>query len=252
MIKPLLTALILPPLGPLLLAALGWLLALRGRRTGLAVIALALSMLWAFSCHGTAVWLSRHVLKQYTPVDARKLTDAKVQAIVVLGGGVQPEAPEYGVAQLRSDTVSRLRYGVWLARQTGLPVAFSGGIGWAASERQTQSEAEVASRVAQQESGLTLRWLEGQSRDTAENAVRTESLLRNDGITRIALVTHAWHMPRAEQAFARTSLTVVPAPMGFVRAAEHAALEWLPSGQGMLVTRTVLREWLGGLVARLG
>jgi uncharacterized SAM-binding protein YcdF (DUF218 family) len=251
MIKPLLTALVLPPLAPLLLAALGWLLAVRKKRGGLTLIALALVMSWLLSCHGTAVLLGRHALKQYEAATSASLAAAQVQAIIILGGGVQPEAPEYGEAQLRADTAARLRYGLRLARQTGLPVGFSGGIGWAATQTQTQTEAEVAQRVALQDYGATLRWAEGQSRDTAENAQRMHALLRANGIDRIALVTHASHMPRAEEAFVRTGLQVVPAPTGFVLPAEHALLEWLPSGQGAMACRTVLREWLGLQVAQL-
>jgi hypothetical protein len=50
-------------------------------------------------------------------------------AIVVLGGGRRLLAPEYGVATLTPRSIERLRYGVWLARETGLPLAFSGGVG---------------------------------------------------------------------------------------------------------------------------
>ena len=49
-------------------------------------------------------------------------------AIVVLGAGRRLLAPEYGVAELSSMGTERLRYGVWLSRQTGLPLAFSGGV----------------------------------------------------------------------------------------------------------------------------
>jgi hypothetical protein len=52
-------------------------------------------------------------------------------AIVVLGGGMEALAPEYGVSSLRATSLERLRYGIWLGRETGLPVAFSGGVGWA-------------------------------------------------------------------------------------------------------------------------
>jgi uncharacterized SAM-binding protein YcdF (DUF218 family) len=251
MLKPLLSGLILPPLAPLLLALIGWLMAIKKKRGGLTLALLALGLLWVLSCHGVAVWLSRSVLPQFAPLAARQLQTDKVQAIVVLGGGVLPQSPEYGEAQPRAETAARLRYGVWLARQSGLPVAFSGGLGWAAHASQTQSEAEVARRVALQDYGITLRWLESDSRDTADNARLLAPLLKRDGIERIALVTHAWHMPRSVAAFETTGLAVVPAPMGFVLPDENQLLEWLPSAHGLLASRQVLREWLGMGVARL-
>jgi uncharacterized SAM-binding protein YcdF (DUF218 family) len=251
MLKPLLTALILPPLAPLLLALIGLLLALKKKRGGLALVLFALAVLWLLSCHGAAVWLSRSVLPQFAPLAAGQLKTGKVQAIVVLGGGVLPLAPEYGQAQPRAETAARLRYGLWLARQSGLPVAFTGGLGWAAHSAQTESEADVARRVAQQDYGVALRWLEGDSRDTADNARLLAPILQRDGVQRVALVTHAWHMPRSVAAFEKAGLVVIPAPMGFVLPDENQLLEWLPSAHGLLASRQVLREWLGIAVARL-
>jgi uncharacterized SAM-binding protein YcdF (DUF218 family) len=242
--KPLLTSLALPPLAPLLLALLGLLLAFKRRRGGLALAALSLVLLWLLSCHGIAVWLARNALPQFAPTFAAQLKAGKVQAIVVLGGGLLPKAPEYGQSQPRAATAARLRYGIALARQSGLPVAFSGGVGWAANGAQAASEAEVAARVAQQDYGVALRWLEAQSRDTSGNARLLTPLLQRDGVQRIALVTDAWHMPRAVAAFERAGLTVTPAPTGFILPVERDLLEWLPSANGLLASREVLREWL--------
>ena len=68
MFKPLLSALVLPPLGPLLLALLGLFLIWRRRRGGITLTLLGLALLWVLSSHGTAVWLSRTVLTQYAPL----------------------------------------------------------------------------------------------------------------------------------------------------------------------------------------
>ncbi len=251
MFKPFLAALVLPPLGPLLLGAFGLFFAARGQRAGLLVAALALALLWLLSCHGAAVWLGQNALPQFLPTTVPGLKAAQVQAIVVLGGGVRPVAPEYGEPQLSPATAERLRYGMHLARQTGLPLAFSGGIGWAASGAQTHSEAEVAQRVAERDGGVRFRWIETASRDTGENASILAPLLQQGGITRIALVTHAWHMPRSLANFDASGLHSTPAPMGFVLPVEHRVLEWLPSGLGLQTSRVVLREWLALASLRL-
>jgi uncharacterized SAM-binding protein YcdF (DUF218 family) len=248
MFKPLLTALFLPPLAPLLLALLGLLLTLNKsvnkRRAGRLLLAFALALLWLLSCHGTAVWLARHALPQFPPLSAAALQSSQAQAIVVLGGGLLPQAPEYGEAQPRAQTAARLRYGVWLARQSGLPLAFSGGVGWAAEGAQQVSEAAVAARLAKQDYGVTLRWAEAQSRDTSGNARLLAPLLQHDGVQRIALVTDAWHMPRALAAFERAGLGVTPAPMGFMLPVESDVLQWMPSAYGLLASQQVVREWL--------
>jgi uncharacterized SAM-binding protein YcdF (DUF218 family) len=253
-LKPLLTALVLPPAGPLLLVLLGLAWAwprkrLRTRAQGGPVLALlGVLLLWLLSCHAVALWLSRHALPQFAPLPAQPalaLRQAGVQAIVVLGGGVRPLAREYGQPQPGQATEARLRYGLHLARAAQLPLGFAGGVGWGASGMAGHPpEAEVAQRYAEQ-AGLRIRWLDAQSRDTAENAERMAELLHAQGLKRIALVTHAWHMPRSLVHFERAGFEVLPAPMGYVEPRERPLLEWLPSGEGLNETRRVLREWLG-------
>ena len=249
--KPILTSLAMPPLAPLLLALLGVLLAWRKKRGGLVLAALSLAALWLLSCHGTAVWLARHALPQFTPVSSAQLKAGGVQAIVVLGGGLLPPAPEYGgEPQPSTYTAARLRYGVWLARQSGLPLAYTGGIGWASDGMQPQSEAEVVARVALQDYGVKLRWSEDASRDTSGNARLLAPMLLKGGVKRIALVTDSWHMPRSVAAFERAGIVVTPAPMTFVLPIERDLLQWLPSAQGLMASRNVLRECLGLAVGR--
>lgn len=248
-LKPLLTALVMPPMSLLLMAFVGLLVLRKHRRTGIALTAVALALLWVLSTQVTAVWLARNLLVQYPPTSAAQLKANGVQAIVVLGGGIYPEAPEYGQAQPAPSTAARLRYGVWLGRQSGLPLAFTSGIGHAARHAQTIPEAEVAARVASQDYGVTLRWLESQSRDTSENARMLAPILQRDGIKHVALVTDAWHMPRTVIAFERVGLTVTPAPTGYVLR-QGLIFEWFPSTWGLVSSQQVLREWLGIMAGR--
>ncbi|MBN8510664.1 MAG: YdcF family protein, partial [Burkholderiales bacterium] len=160
-------------------------------------------------------------------------------------------APEYGDANLGVDSTARLRYGLWLARETGLPVAFSGGVGHAAVDG--PAEAEIAARIAARDFGRPLRWAESGSRDTRENAEHSVALLRRSGVNRIVLVTHGWHMARSAQAFEQAALrqgvglAIVPAPMGLGEGDLRGVLHWLPSLAGYRLTTVVLREWLGRL-----
>ncbi len=74
-------------------------------------------------------------------------------------------------------------------------------------------------------------------------------------VNKVVIVTHGWHMPRAMRAFqdaaARIGATwdIVPAPMGLAHRIERPALRWVPSTEGFLLVRAVLREkvgwWLG-------
>jgi uncharacterized SAM-binding protein YcdF (DUF218 family) len=248
-LKPILTALVLPPAGPLLLALAGLvLLAARRRVAGLLVGLGGLAALWLASCNAVGIWLAQALLPLPPPLAPAQLQD--VQAIVVLGGGVLREAPEYGASQPSAHTLARLRYGAWLARASGKPVAFAGGVGWASAGTDMAPEGEVARRTAQ-EWGLALRWVDARSRDTAENAQEMRRLLGAEGVQRVALVTDAWHMPRSVLAFRAVGFQVTPAPTGFAAARTRPLLEWLPSAEGLSLSRQVLREWVGLRVASL-
>ena len=244
--RSILSALALPPAGFLLLIVLGLLLVmLRRRVAGLVLAGTGTVALWLLSCHAVATGLSAVLLPQTPAVSPDRL--AGVQAIVILGGGVLRDAPEYGAAQPSAYLAARLRYAAWLARRTGKPLAFSGGIGWSAAGGDIPPEADVARWMLAQDYGLTPRWVDGASRDTRENALRTRELLARDGIQRIALITHTWHMPRAADEFERVGFQELPAPVGFPSPQVRPLLEWLPSADGLTLSRLVLRE----AVARL-
>lgn len=243
-LKPVLTTLVLPPAGPLLLALLGLAWAARHRRAGIALALAAIVSLFALSTNAVATLLAEALLPLPPVVHPEQLRD--VQAIVVLGGGVLPQAAEYGgMAQPNGNTGARLRYGAWLARRTGKPLAFAGGVGWGAAGTQVETEGAVARRALQEDYGLALRWMDDQSRDTRENAQRMMERMRADRIQRIALVSDAWHLPRAAGHFRAAGFQVVPAPTGLPGWRERPVLEWLPSAHGLLGSRQVLREWLG-------
>jgi uncharacterized SAM-binding protein YcdF (DUF218 family) len=253
--KPVLAALLLPPVPFLLAIVVGARLLLPRRGWGWGVILVSVLALWLSSTMAVGHWLEQLLLPVPRALTAERIEALRrdphrsTMAIVVLGGGVEPLAPEYGVSSLNDMSLQRLRYGVWLGRETGVPVAFSGGAGWA--QTGGTAEADAATRIAAQDFGRPLRWSEGESRDTRENASHIVPLLKRAGVTHILLVTHGWHMPRArrhfEDAGAPAGIVVEPAPMGLARRLQRPALDWIPSAAGFLRVRNVLHEAVGRL-----
>jgi uncharacterized SAM-binding protein YcdF (DUF218 family) len=251
--KPLLTTLVLPPVPLLVLLLVGARLMLPRRGLGWLVVLLSVALLWLSACIGVSRALTQFVLRPPAVVNPLRVAELKtlVQgkqpvAIVVLGAGMQPFAPEYGVSNLSPESVERLRYGVWLSRETGAPLAFVGGVGWA--QTGNTPEAQVASRIALREFGRPLQWAEDQSRDTRENAARGVALLKQAGIKHVLLVTHGFHMPRAKRAFdtaAAGDMLIEAAPMGMGGQSAMPALTWVPTGEGATQVRLILRELLG-------
>jgi uncharacterized SAM-binding protein YcdF (DUF218 family) len=244
--KPLLTTLLLPPAGPLLLVFLGLLMARFKRRWAGALVLTGSVVLWLACCNATAYGLNRLLLQTYPAVTMAQLQDS--QAIVVLGGGVDLYAPEHDAPILGETAHMRLRYGVHLARQTQLPLVYSGGKGWAAAGAQQDSEAAVAANALSREHGLTFAWVDETSRDTRENAQRSFEQLSQQGLTRIVLVTNDWHMQRSLRHFEQAGFKVQPAPMGYTQPPLRWDTDFLPSGGGLRNTRRVLHEFLGLLM----
>ena len=252
-IKPFLGSVLLPPLPLLLLVLVGALCLRRRPGLGWACLMAGLATLWAACTPALGLALVQGLTRPPPALGAAQrsaLVAAPHTAIVVLGAGRRLSAPEYGQSDLAPMTAERLRYGLWLARQTRLPVAFSGGVGHGSLPG--PSEAEIAAGVAARDAGLPLRWVESRSRDTAENARFTLDILAQDGVHSIVLVTHDFHQQRALAAFRREAarqglqVNLVPAPLGLTpRRPGGSSGDWLPSAEGLAQTRWALHEWLG-------
>src|SRR5579862_6145502 len=160
------------------------------------IMALGLGGLFLFSWPPVA-WIASRSLEN--PYPQRVLPEGEAQAIVVLASYVLPPTSTRPYPVLASDTYQRCLHAAWLYKHwRALPVLTSGGDmggpgpAYAASIREVLREEGIPE---------ALLWTEERSRSTREAAVYTTEILRAKGIQRIALVTEAYHMPRAERSF---------------------------------------------------
>jgi uncharacterized SAM-binding protein YcdF (DUF218 family) len=237
--------LLLPPAGPLLLALICIPISLAAKHrlwkrftTALAVVSLISLCVLSMPIVGTTLLAS---LEQYPPLRAEQLKN--VQAIVILGGG-KYGGPEYGGDTVDTGTLERLRYGVHLARASKLPILVTGG-----APLGGKPEGEAMREALMQDFGLDVRWIETGSRNTSENASGSAQILKAAGISRIALVSQGWHLVRAVPMFEREGFSVLPAPTGFVSRPPSLVLSLLPSDG--YSSRVALHEYLGMLFNHL-
>ncbi|MCV2370989.1 YdcF family protein [Roseateles oligotrophus] len=256
-VKPFALRLLFPPVPFLLLILLGATMlkpTSKQRLWGRLTLGFGLIGIWLSSSEAVGQLLTHHLLRAPAALNAQDISSLAQRsesrgdvAVLVLGGGARQFVPEYGGASLNAISLARLRYGVWLAKQIKAPLGFSGGIGWTARNLRV-SEAAIAERTASDEFGLALRWAEGRSRDTRENAAFSVQLLRADGIRQIVLVTHEQHMPRSLNAFraiAGGDIEITVAPVGLLRDGISEVLDWAPSEDGFARVRYALYEWIG-------
>ncbi len=231
-----LVAFLLPP-GLLILLLAGGLLLRRARpRTASVLFASGLGGLYLLSMPLMANWL---IALWEAPPEIVIARDA--QAIVVLGGGRYLQAPEYGGDTVAAETLVRLRYTAHLQRSTGLPVLVSGG----RPDGGETSEASAMSRVLEQDFAVTVRWQEGDSDNTLQNARYSRRLLGAQDIANVILVTHAWHMPRARYAFEQSGFRIIPAPTGHVTWGPLTVLDFLPDARALRKSAWFFHEMIG-------
>jgi len=170
-IFPFAESLLLPP-GLFLLAiviaiVLLW---LKHRKAGFSLAIAGCVLLYLFSIVPVANLLVIPLENDYPPLARVDGADS----VIVLGGGLVPVSPEEGGRpSLAAEGLKRLVYGARIAATAGLPLIVTGGT--VPSRPASEPEAIVAKRAVEA-LGFKERsiLLEGQSRNTWENAVRVE------------------------------------------------------------------------------
>src|SRR5438552_3341364 len=157
-------------------------------------------------------------------------------AIVVLGGGVEPDGA------LSAGSLSRVMQGIRLYKVHLAPlIVFSGP-----SFDRRPAEGEVAARLAR-ELGVPSEQIltEIAGRTTREEAARIARTLERRMIRRILLVTDSEHLTRAVLLFQQSGLEVLPAPVDSVSSATES-----PEGRLQLLRR-LSQELMARLYYRL-
>jgi uncharacterized SAM-binding protein YcdF (DUF218 family) len=261
-VKTYLVPWLLPPVSLFLVVGLGLLLAGRWPRVGrfLAVTGIVLGI--GTSMPLIADRLMSFVEAPYASLDRPPLRlpearqaawrgkpDQAPQAIVVLSGGITGDGADSSQRnRLSSASLERVLHARRLARLTGLPVLVTGGVTLYGGE----PEAGLLRDLLEGDFATPVKWVEGRSRDTAENATFTRDILQPQGIRRILLVTHAYHMTRSQAAFERAGFTVTPAPHSFLgRPSRFDWLQFVPTIDAVTSSRLAVRELVGQAWYRL-
>lgn len=236
------TFLLVPPVNLLLLALGGFVLCGRGARwfrAGRVMCGVGLGGLFVLALPVTSIVMIQAIEGAAVPLAAAP--EPVPGAIVILGGDVSRVGDVPAAVDVGALTLERLREGAALQHAVGLPVLVSGGV----IGRDQPSLAVLMARSLAVDFGVPVRWQEGASRDTWENARDTAVLLQAAGVHSVFLVTHAWHMRRALIAFRRFGVQAWPAPVPFGRAARIDVDMFVPRAASWSASYYALHEWIG-------
>jgi uncharacterized SAM-binding protein YcdF (DUF218 family) len=178
----------------------------------------------------------------------------RVDGIIVLGGGEDARASAYwGQMQL---TESGERYTVALALARQFPdarVLFTGGSGALRDlAGASTSEADMAGQFFRDQGTEADRLLlEGQSRNTAENARLSLALASPAPSETWVLITSAFHLPRAMRSFETAGWTgLIPWPVDYRTSSFADGIGW-DLTHNLKVLNTAIRERVGQIAYRL-
>ena len=224
-----------------------------GRRRAAAVLtAFAVVWLWGWSTPLPTGAIVGPLADPY-PV-GRIETLPAADAIVLLGGGIAPLRGDMIYPDL-SGSADRIWHAARLYHAGKAPLIIpSAGNVWGGPERPSTAQ---AMRMLLEALGVPDHAIviEDRSRNTRGNAVFTEKLAADRGIGQVLLVTSYWHMRRAEAAFRRMGLDVIPVAIDYVarrRLSKKSIVFSLPPSVGSLSFNSMLlKEHLGYLVYRL-
>lgn len=221
-------------------------------------VGIALGLLWLGGTRWVSVLLVRSLEWQFLPPE----NSPHAEIIVVLGGGI--DGIEYPRNQVELGAAAdRVFYSSWLYQQGAAPkILLTGGyIPWLGTREGSPAEnmALVLARLGIPDEALIM---ETKSQNTYENALYSQEILNQLGISRILLVTSAQHMPRAYAIFKNMSLEVIPAPTDYTvtqgdldRLMElnftTQFLNFFPSVGNLSATTNVIKEYLGLLVYKI-
>ncbi|MFO1085023.1 MAG: YdcF family protein [Reyranellaceae bacterium] len=175
-------------------------------------------------------------------------------AIVVLGGGINPAAPPHTLEPDLGDGADRMWYAAQLFHRGVAPRIIVSGGGFLAGNNggPATTEAEAMRRFLN-DLGVPDRAIvsEDRSLNTIQNIERVREMVKDK---RVALVTSAFHMRRAMRIAQRAGLDAAPFPTDFhaPAAARPWWENWAPNAAALGWSAVALREYLALLFDRRG
>jgi uncharacterized SAM-binding protein YcdF (DUF218 family) len=221
-----------------------------------ASLAAAVILLWLASTPVFAALLSV-VVEEKNPSTALEEISPK-DVIIVLGGGLARPAKMGSAGDRVIQTARLLCAGsdrvmqaalLWRGGKGGTIIISGGDLPWVRSNEASLA-AEILEAYGVPSDSIIV---EGNSRNTHENAVNTAAIWKERRYHSGILVTSAIHMPRALASFRKVGLDVTPwsADVSDQYPLVNSVFDLLPDARALAATTAAIKEWVGLAVYRL-
>ena len=223
---------LLPPGLNLFLALVGFFFLWHFQRFGISLMVISFVSLWLLSTPMIAQYIIDKLQFKYPALQIEKFpTHTTDSAIIVLGGG---------------ETFERLRYAVYLYKNTHMPAIMLGG----ELNELSSSHADLMLQELRENFKPPAHWRESPYNTTKDEGDFLVPILQKNGIHIAYLVTNAWHIPRAmytfNSAFRDTNIKIIAAPMGYVTYQnDQKFLNYFPSIVGLKTSTVAIHEYIG-------
>ncbi|MDQ5921090.1 MAG: hypothetical protein QG673_1146 [Pseudomonadota bacterium] len=236
----LLQSFILPPFNAILIMILGLIIASLRKKIGVIILVSGIVFLYIQSIPIVAYLISKKY--ELPPLTTQEFESA--QAIVILGGGVNKNGPEYPLgANVSRATAIRLNYATFLAKQDPNKIIVPTG-GYTGNIREADLMRQLLINFYKIDNPIVV---ENQSRNTDENAKFVAAILIPMHIKNVILVTQAFHMRRSIMLFKKYGLNPVAGSTDYYTNdnALNPILMFVPNAGSMEQIGTIYHETLG-------
>lgn len=246
-LKKILASIILPP-GIFIILLIGsglWLFNQKQRKSGVINFIIA-GLVWVLSISPVS-----NMMLQLLESDFYFSKASHGDVIILLGERVDSSAPGvYGVGSPSEMMLARIIAAANLQRKTNVPLIISHG----------QEEKTAVIKVAIIERYLVelgvpsdLIILEGESRNTFENASYSHKICIEKGFKHPIVVTSAYHLKRSVLSFEKVGMNVIPVPSNFL-SWEKREFGWesvLPGHEHLRHSSIAAKEFMGLIFYKL-
>jgi uncharacterized SAM-binding protein YcdF (DUF218 family) len=215
-----------------LIILLGFILLLRKKKSGVALLILGLTLYYLFSITPLADAIIAPLENQFTALK-EPLPQEITQAVILLGG---PESD-----RLRATEAVRIAN-----LQPETEIIISGQ--YFLDPENTQAQ-KLKNHLISQGIDSSKIILENKSRTTGESAQNLQELLENQCFY---LITSAYHLPRSALLFSQKGLSPFPVPADFkIQKNKYDLLDFFPCSQNLRNVDLAFHEYLGLIYAQI-